>query len=98
MPPIVITKAGTNKTSSKSEFSSKLPQKRRLESESGDESASKVPKLQRPTLLSKNQKIKTNKFAHLEGDDDDRDDDESDESMEEEEEGEEEEEEEVRMK
>ncbi len=92
VPPIVVSKSGTNKSVSKSESNnSKLPAKRRLESESGDEIASKVPKLQRPTLLSKNQTIKTNKFAHLEGDDD-RDDDDSDESEEEEEEEQEEEE------
>lgn len=93
LPPIVLTKSGTIKNPAKTESnSSKLPAKRRVDSESGDESASKVPKLQRPTLLSKNQTIKTNKFAHLEGDDDrDDDDDDSDEEEEEEEEEESEE-------
>lgn len=85
----MISKSITNKNPSKSETSSsKLTAKRRLDSESGEESASKVPKLQRPTLLSKNQTIKTNKFANLEiGDrDDESDDDDSEEEEEEEEE------------
>lgn len=68
--------------------SSKLPAKRRLDSESGDELASKVPKLQRPTLLSKNQTIKANKFANLHDDRDDDDDDTEEEEEEEEEEDE----------
>lgn len=92
----MVTKTGIIKNPTKGDSSSaKLPAKRRLDSESGEESASKVPKLQRPTLMSKNQTIKTNKFAHLEGDDDRDDSDDSDDSDEEEEEEEAEEEEEV---
>lgn len=87
MPATVVTKPPPNKSLAKNESSnSKLPAKRRLDSESGDELSPKVPKLQRPTLLSKNQTVKANKFAHLEGDDDGEDDEEEEEEEEVEEE------------